>query len=175
MKRSRASWTLLLLLAAVSVAGQTKPRPTSYIESRQGNQPDGPDMIGHRTVSEGDTLLCMLVEVYEESHQSSTDCVIRFADGPKHRLAFKKSMLAPQDTEAYLECSGDKPRRCMIKVNPSIANVFQSALRSNFERIGVPYTNDFSAILWESLMCLFGGVCIALGLLGVFKVVRKKK
>ena len=74
MKRSRASRTLLLLLAAVSVAAQTKakPGPTPYIESREGNHPDGPDMIGHRIVSEGDTLLCSLVEVYDESHQSST-------------------------------------------------------------------------------------------------------
>lgn len=122
MKTICASWNLLLLLAAVSLAGQTKPKPTSYIESRQGNHPDGPDMIGHRTVSEGDTLLCMLVEVYDESHQSSTACVIRFAGGPKHTLTFKETMLVPQDTEAYLECAGDKPRRCMIKVNAPIPN-----------------------------------------------------
>ncbi|SRR5579871_1985790 len=124
MKTIRASWILLLLLAAVSLAGQTttKPRPTSYIESRQGNHPDGPDMIGHGTVSDGDTLLCMLVEVYDESHRSSTACVIRFADGSKHTLAFKETMLVPQDTEAYLECAGDKPRRCMIKVNSPILN-----------------------------------------------------
>jgi len=124
MKRSRASWTLLLLLAAASVSAQTKARsgPTPYIETRQGNHPDGPDMIGHRIVSEGDTLLCSLVEVYDESHQSSTACVIRFAHRPKHTLAFSESILAPDDTEAYLECAGDKPRRCMIKVIPPIAN-----------------------------------------------------
>ncbi len=122
MKRRRASWTRLLLLAAVSVAGQTKPRPTSFIESRQGNHSDGPDMVGHRTVSTGDAVQCMLVEVYDEAHQSSTACMIRFGDGPKHTLAFKESMLVPRDTEAYLECAGDKPRRCMIEVNPPIAS-----------------------------------------------------
>lgn len=124
MKGSHASWTLLLLLAAVSVVGQakTKPERTPYIESRQGNHPDGPDMIGHGTVSEGDTLLCSLVGVRDESHQSSTACVIRFADGPKHTLAFNESMLAPQDTNVYLECAGDKPRRCEIKVIPPIAH-----------------------------------------------------
>jgi len=120
MKRSCPSPILLLLLAAVSVGGQTKtkPRPHSFIESRQGNHPDGPDMIGHGKVSEGDTVMCMLVEVYDESHQSSTACMIRFGSGPKHTLAFKESMPAPQDNEAYLECAGDKPRRCMVIVNP---------------------------------------------------------
>jgi len=95
MKRSRASWTLLLLLAAAGVAAQTKARsgPTPYIESRQGNHPDGPDMIGHRIVSEGDALLCSLVEVNDESHQSSTAGVIRFAHGPKRTLAFNESYL----------------------------------------------------------------------------------
>ncbi len=119
MKRSFSGWILLPLLTTVSLAGQTDtgPKPTSLrIESRQGNHPDGPDMIGHRTVSQGDTLLCMLVEVYDESHQSSTACVIRLGDGPKHTLAFKESMPVPKDTEAYLECAGDKPRRCMVQV-----------------------------------------------------------
>jgi hypothetical protein len=112
--------TLLLLLAAASVAGQTKtkPRPTSFIESRQGNHPDGPDMIGHRKVSQGDTVMCVLLEVYDESHQSSTACMIRFGDGTRHTLAVNESIGAPQDSEAYLECAGDKPRRCMVKVNP---------------------------------------------------------
>ena len=59
MKGSFFSWTVLLLLTAISLAGQTKakPRPTSFIESRQGNHTDGPDTIGHRTVSEADTVL----------------------------------------------------------------------------------------------------------------------
>jgi hypothetical protein len=123
MKRSLPRLTLSLLLAAVSVAGQTKtkPRPTSFIESRQGNHPDRPDMIGHGKVSQGDTVMCMLVEVYDESHQSSTACMIRFGDGPKHTLAFNDSMPAPQDSDAYLECAGDKPRRCKVVVNPPTA------------------------------------------------------
>ena len=124
MKRSCPSLTLLLLLAAVSVAGQTKtkPRPTSFIESRQGNHPDGPDMTGHGKVSQGDTVMCMLVEVYDESHQSSTACMIRFGDGPKYTLRFNESMPTPQDSDAYLECAGDKPRRCKVVVNPPTAN-----------------------------------------------------
>src|SRR5215469_3129536 len=120
MKRTCRSLTLLLLFASVSVAGQTKTkaRPTSYIESRQGNHPDGPDIIGHETVSQADKLSCMLVEVYDESHQSSTACVVRFGKAPKHTLAFQESMDVPEDSEAYLECAGDKPRRCMVIVNP---------------------------------------------------------
>lgn len=121
MKRSRPSLSLLLLLlAALGVAAQTttKVRPSSFIESRQGNHPDGPDMIGHAKVSQGDTLMCMLVEVYDESHQSRTACMIRFGSGSKRTLAFKESILTPQDSETYLECAGDKPRRCMIEVNP---------------------------------------------------------
>ena len=118
MKKKLPHLTLLLLLTAISLAGQTqtKPRPTSFIESREGNHPDGPDMIGHRTISQGDTVLCTLVEVYDESHQSSTSCVIRFGDGPKHTLAFNESMPVPQDSEVYLECAGDKPRRCLVQV-----------------------------------------------------------
>jgi hypothetical protein len=120
MKRNCGGLSVLLLVAAVSVAGQTKtkPRPTSYIESRQGNHPDGPDIIGHATVSQADRLMCMLVEVYDESRQSSTACVVRFGKGPKHTLALQESMDVPQDSEAYLECAGDKPRRCMVIVNP---------------------------------------------------------
>ena len=121
MKRSCPSLILLVLLAAISVAGQTttKPRPTSFIESRQGNHPNGPDMIGHKTVSHGDALLCMLVEVYDGKLRSpATACVIRFGDGPKHSISFNETFLAQQDSEAYLECAGDKPRRCMVEVNP---------------------------------------------------------
>jgi len=75
-------------------------------------------MIGHGKVFQGDTLMCMQVEVYDESHQSSTACMIRFGNGQKQTLAFKESMPVPQDSEAYLECAGDKPRRCKVIVNP---------------------------------------------------------
>lgn len=128
MKGSCFSLTLLLLLATVNFAGQSKakPGPTSFIESRQGNHPDRPDMIGHRKLSLGDTVMCMLVEVYDKSHQSSTACMIRFGNGPKHTLAFHESMLTPQDGDAYLECAGDKPRRCMLEVNPPAASQSRS-------------------------------------------------
>jgi hypothetical protein len=58
------------------------------------------------------------VEIYDDSHRSSTACMVRFGDGPKRTLAFKESMLTPQDSDADLECAGDKPRRCMVEVNP---------------------------------------------------------
>jgi hypothetical protein len=110
----------VLFFAAMPLAGQTaaKPKRASQIESRQGNHPDGPDQISHGTVASGDTLLCMLVEVYDESHQTSTACVVQFTDGPKRTLAFDESMTAAQDGEALLECAGDKPGRCAVKVNP---------------------------------------------------------
>jgi hypothetical protein len=56
---------------------------------------------------------------------------------------------------------------------PSI--VFESALQSDFERIGVPYSRNFSSILFGSLMCLLGGAWIAMGLLGLYKVSRRSK
>jgi len=56
---------------------------------------------------------------------------------------------------------------------PSI--VFESALQSDFEKIGIPYSKDFSAILFGSLMCLLGGAWIAMGLFGLYKVVRRGK
>lgn len=120
MKRSCPILILSLLLAALGVAGQTntKLRPSSRIESREGNHPDGPDMIGHAKVSQGDSLMCMLVEVYDESHRSSTACMIRFGGGSRHTLAVGESISAPQYSDAYLECAGDRPRRCMVNVNP---------------------------------------------------------
>jgi len=112
MKGSFLNWTVLLLLPAVGVASQTKPRPTSFIESRQGNHPNGPDTIGHGKVSQGDTLMCLLVETYDlENQRPSTACLVRFGIGKQHTLAFHESMFAPEDSEAYLECAGDKPRR----------------------------------------------------------------
>jgi hypothetical protein len=124
MKRSWPSLILVLLVGGLCAAGQTKAklRPSLRIESREGNHPEGPDMIGHAKVSQGDTLMCTLVEVYDESHQSSTACMIRFGGGPRHTLAFGQSISAPQDSDAYLECAGDKPRRCMGKVNPPPAS-----------------------------------------------------
>src|SRR5271165_6102539 len=113
MRRRCPGLILLLLFAALSIAGQTKAKlkPSSFIESRQGNHPDGPDVIGHGRVSQGDTVMCMAVEVYDESHQSSTACVLRFGAGPKHTLPFKVSIAVTEASEAYLECAGDKPRR----------------------------------------------------------------
>jgi hypothetical protein len=95
----------LLLLAAVSVAGQTKTklRPGLYIENRQGNHPSGPDIIGNLKVSKGEVVMCVLVEVYDESQRSSTACMLRFGDAPKRTLAFGESMPVTQDHEAYLD------------------------------------------------------------------------
>ena len=51
------------------------------------------------------------------------------------------------------------------------AIVGEFVLQSNFERTGLPYTKD---LRFGILMCLLGGMWIALGLFGVFKVVRKR-
>jgi hypothetical protein len=53
---------------------------------------------------------------------------------------------------------------------PCIA--FQSVLRSQFEKIGLPYTTDFSSILFGSLLCLLGGIWIVMGLVGITKAVK---
>lgn len=137
MKRSCSTLIALFLLAAITAAGQSKakPRPTSFIETRQGNHPDGPDVIGHGKVSKGDTLLCKLVEVYDKNPQSSTACMIRFGDGPQHTLEFNQSMPAPQDSDACLECAGDKPRRCMLEVNPEPASPAPAKLIQPAERV----------------------------------------
>ena len=118
MKRSHHPIvSLLLLLAASNVSGQTKPEPRmiAYVESRQGNHPDGAGTVGHAKVSKGDTLRCTMVSVYDKSNET-TACMIRFGSGPKHTLALGESMSAPEDGEAYLECAGDKPRECTVKV-----------------------------------------------------------
>ena len=114
----------LILLAAlfkvVSLVAQDEPKPvhpTSFIESRQGNHPDGPDMIGHAKVLKDDTLFCMLVEVYDETHTASTSCVVKFKDGIKLVLTHGQFVKLPEDNEVSLTCAGHVPRRCMIEIN----------------------------------------------------------
>jgi hypothetical protein len=112
--------SLLLLCGAASLVGQDEPKAvhrTSFIESRQGNHPDGPDMIGHATISKDDTLMCMLVEVYDETHQAKTACVVTFKGAGKLVLAQGQFVKSAADSEVSLECSGRVPRRCMIEVN----------------------------------------------------------
>jgi hypothetical protein len=114
---------LLILCSSAYLAGQDEPKPvrqTSFIESRQGNHPDGPDVIGHATISIDDTLMCMLVEVYDETHQASTACVVKFKDGTKHVLTNGQFVKSAVDGEVALECSGRVPRRCMIEVNDPV-------------------------------------------------------
>lgn len=53
-------------------------------------------MIGHAIVSKGEILKCSLVEVYDETHQSHTACIVRFANGDKHTLAFGQSITSPE-------------------------------------------------------------------------------
>jgi hypothetical protein len=62
--------SLLVVCSTASLAAQDEPRPVhpvSFVESRQGNHPDGPDLIAQATVSKDDTLMCMSVEVYDET------------------------------------------------------------------------------------------------------------
>jgi hypothetical protein len=112
--------SFLVLCGTASVAGQadTKPVPrASFLESRQGHHPYGPDLIDHAAVSKDATLHCDLVEVYDDTHKASTACIIKFGDGEKYALTFGQVMRSPQEGELYLECLGDKPRRCGLKVN----------------------------------------------------------
>jgi hypothetical protein len=113
---------LIFLSVTASVAGQDEPKPvhhTSFIESRQGNHPDG-DITGHASVSKDDTLMCMLVGVYDETHTAATACVVKFKEGSQRTLAFKEFMKVPTDSEISLVCSGQVPRRCMIEVNDPV-------------------------------------------------------
>jgi hypothetical protein len=90
---------------------------TFRIETRQGNNPGYPDVTGHGPVSKGDSLRCVLVGVYDETHSSSTSCVLRFAKHEDYTLAGGQSLQSPVKGELYLECSGDKPRLCIVQVN----------------------------------------------------------
>jgi hypothetical protein len=113
----------LVVLCSAASFGQDEAKPvhpTSFIESRQGNHPDGPDMIGHASVVKDDTLFCMLVEVYDETHTASTACVIKFKDGGKRTLTQGQFIKSSENGEALLTCSGHVPRRCMIEVNDPI-------------------------------------------------------
>jgi hypothetical protein len=114
---------LVVLVSVVSLAAQDEPKPshlTSFVESRQGNHPDGPDMIGHAKVLKDDTLFCMLVEVYDETHTASTSCVVKFKDGINLVLAHGQFVKLPDDNEVSLTCAGHVPRRCMIEVNDPV-------------------------------------------------------
>jgi len=115
--------SLLLICSAASPAeqGEAEPvHPTSFIESRQGNHPNGPDMIGRATISKDDTLMCMLVEVYDETHQAKTACVVTFKGAGKLILTQGQFVKSAADSEVSLECSGRVPRRCMIEVNDPV-------------------------------------------------------
>ena len=124
MKPYRSTLIPLVVLCSVaSLAAQDEPKPahpTSFIVSRQGNNPDGPDMIGHANVSKDDTLWCMLVGVYDETHQAKTACVVKFRDGTKIVLAHGQFVKLPGDNEVSLTCTGHVPRRCMIEVNDPV-------------------------------------------------------
>ncbi len=115
--------SLLVVCSAASPAeqGDAKPvHPTSFIESRQGNHPNGPDMIGRATISKDDTLMCMLVEVYDETHHAKTACLVTFKDAGKLILAQGQFVKSVADSEVSLECSGRAPRRCMLEVNDPV-------------------------------------------------------
>ena len=112
--------SLVVFFSGVSLAAQDelKPaHPTSFIESRQGNHPDGPDMIGRAKVLKDDTLWCMLTGVYDETHTASTACVVKFKDGGKLVLTHGQFVKSPEDAEISLTCAGHVPRHCMIEVN----------------------------------------------------------
>lgn len=111
---------ILLCFMCVPSVGQENPKPSrspSSLESRQGHHPDGPDLIGRMTVSTGATLKCDLTEIYDETHNEQSACIIRYKDGTKYTLTFGQSMQSPKDGTVYLECGGDKPRRCKVTVN----------------------------------------------------------
>ena len=114
---------LVALFTVASLAAQddAKPvHPTSFIETRQGNVPDGPDTIGHALVSKDDTLFCMLVGVYDETHQAKSACVVKFKDGTRIVLPHGQFVKLPGDNEVSLTCAGHVPRRCMIEVNDPV-------------------------------------------------------
>jgi hypothetical protein len=123
MKPHLSALLAILFVSSASLAAQDEPKPThhtSFIESRQGNNPDGPDVIAHATVSQDDTLMCTLVGVIDETHQASTACVVKFKDGGQRTLAFKEFMKVSTDSEISLECSGHVPRHCVIEVNDPV-------------------------------------------------------
>ena len=65
--------------------------------------------------------MCMSVEVYDETHQASTACVVKFKDGTKHTFTGGEFMKVREDGEFSLECSGHVPRRCVIEVNDPVS------------------------------------------------------
>jgi len=87
--------------------------PSSRVESRQG-QPDQPDVIGHRHISKGNHLKCILVEHHPKHVDDGAACLVKFDDGDKFTLKSTESMRAPKDGEMSLECLGDRPVRCTV-------------------------------------------------------------
>ena len=121
--KSYALLPLLVVCGTAFISAQDPPKPvhrTSFIESRQGNRPDGPDKIGHAAVLKDDTLMCMSVEVYDETNTAQTACVVRFKDGSKRVLSHGEFLKASADGDGSLECSGLVPRRCIIEVNDPV-------------------------------------------------------
>jgi hypothetical protein len=126
--------TTCIISVAQPLVGQaftSTVRSTSFVESRQGHHPGGPDRIGHGIVSQEDVLMCVLVGVYDETHKAQTACVVKFKEEFQVTLKQGQSIQSPENGEFSLICRGQVPRRCMIEVNPPPAKI---AARSDGSR-----------------------------------------
>ena len=119
MRRDCPSYQIfltVLLLVGVSIICQGQRYgfpPNSRLESSEG-QPNQPDVIAHKFASKGTNFKCTLIESHPKRPEDDAACVLRFENGKKEIVGHGKSTQAEKDGEVYLECSGDKPTRCVV-------------------------------------------------------------
>jgi hypothetical protein len=116
-------WTMVsltILVGVVQLIAQDQeddPRtgfpPSTRMETRQG-YPDRADIISHRHIAKDTHAKCIQVEDHPGQGTESAACVLRYDTGEKYRLEFYKSMRFAKDGEVYLDCSGNKPVRCVV-------------------------------------------------------------
>ncbi len=125
MKKSLAFAFVLLLTTALSAFVAAQATNDDYdrrqgfpsesrIESSQG-QPDTPDVISHKYVSKGTRMKCIQVEHHPKQEDDGAACVARLRAYANYTLKFGEVMRAPNDSELYVECAGDKPTRCTLE------------------------------------------------------------
>lgn len=87
--------------------------PSSRMESRQG-QDGQPDVISHRHIPKYTQAKCIQVEHHPKQGDDGAACLLRLDSGEKYKLKYGESVRFSKDDDAFLECLGDKPTRCMI-------------------------------------------------------------
>jgi hypothetical protein len=109
-----ATLSSLVALAASGQVKVTEEPSRPFLESHQGRWEGKADVIDHKRVWKGATLVCYAVESYPKNGDDGRACHLRFADHTEQTLRFKESIQVSSEQEVFLDCLGDKPTDCRV-------------------------------------------------------------